>query len=884
MGPGRLRQSRETLSGRLGDPSSFLQHFRRLHTLRIAVREQQRAAPLPSLLREYSDLAEFCLSGLLEEVTAEMHRDHGEPWLEADDRRAELLVLGLGKLGGRELNLFSDIDLIFVCEGKGHCRKNGRRTQYSNTAFYNQVVRTFCQRAQKRTEAGMLFHVDLRLRPEGESGPLVPTLEAFLQYYFGRGQPWERMALLKARRVHGSPEMENEFTETLHSFRYPRFAPPHLSAEVAFLKERTEKEIVGTTALREDIKNGRGGIREIEFIVQVLQLLHANRLPFLQTPNTREALEQLRRYEILPPEDAEALATSWEFLRRTENLLQLREEKPVHRLPDGPADRERLAKLLGFDEGPTFVKELSSARERVRARYAELFPRQEKKPLQEEWLALFSGRPVPGKLQPRLAAWFGEREKEGEDALRSLATDQPNRPVTREEISLFVDLTEAFAETLTETADPVRALRRIASFANAYGARREFLRTCREHPHFFHLLALLFDRSSFIHQLLCRFPFIMEELLRRTGRRRKSVTDQRKDLRLGPEKEFADWLWLFVKAEQVRIVGNQLLGFDSRPEMEAQLSDLAEAVCRECLRRLDVEKQVAVLAFGKFGGGELSPGSDLDLVLITPATPPASLLEPVRAFLRLLGHDRPPGRTFPVDLRLRPHGKDGPLLTGFERLRGYYLTKARDWEVQALVRARAVAGPESLCRRFADFRAEILFSPQSSRPPGMEFEDPTMRAPRLRAKLGSRDPVVCFKNAPGGLVDIELFAQHLARRFGASRPSLRVPRVRQLLAAVAETPALRRFAPLGKAYARFREIELALRRDAFRGMDELPVDDNEQQRLAHWLGCVDREALCGEIRNLLEENGTLLASPLPAPSSVSENPPPTLNREKGSSS
>ncbi|NBD38560.1 MAG: hypothetical protein GVY10_08330 [Verrucomicrobia bacterium] len=882
FGPGRLRQSREWLSARLPDSPCFLQHFRRLHTLRIALRERRESAALPSLLREHSDLAEFCLATLLEEVREASRQQYGDPWLEEADRCAGLLVLALGKLGGRELNLFSDIDLIFVCEGKGYCRKNGRRTHCSNTAFYCRLVRTFCQRAQRRTEAGLLFHVDLRLRPEGESGPLVPTLESLLQYYYGRGQPWERMALLKARRVYGSREMEHEFTETIHSFRYPRFPPPNLSAEVAFLKERTEQEIVGRTAMREDIKNGWGGIREIEFLVQVLQLLHGSRLPFLQTPNTREALEQLRRYEILPPGEARALVAAWEILRRTENLLQLQEEKPVHRVPGGREDRERLAGLLGFVDGKAFLEELKSAREVVHSHYGELFPRKDKNPLQEEWMALFSGRPVSGNLQPRLASWFGEREKEGEAALRSLATDQPNRPVTREEISLFVHLTGAFADTLPRTADPVRTLQRIASFATAYGARKEFLRTCREYPHFFTLLALLFDRSTFIHQLLCRFPFIMEELLRRTGRRRKTVRDQLDDLAHGPEKEFPDWLWLFVKAEQVRIVGNQLLGFDSRSAMEAQLSDLAEAVCRECLRRLGIEEQMGVLAFGKFGGGELSPGSDLDLVLISPGPPTESLKEAVRTFLRLLGHDRTPGSTFAVDLRLRPHGSDGPLLTSFERLRTYYARKAQDWEVQALVRARIVAGPLSLRRQFSEFRHSLLFSPQAYRPPGKDFEDPAMRKPRLREKVGSRDPVRCFKHAPGGSVDIELFTLHLARHFGAFLPALRVPRVRQLLAFIAETPALSAFAPLQKTYARFREIELALRRDSFRDVHELPANAAERDSLARWLDCENADALSAEIRHLLGKTRQLLASPLPDPRFFPQNPPPTFTSEKGS--
>ncbi len=882
FGPGRLQQSWPVFAGRFPDSPCRLQHFRRLHTLRIAVREHLAAAPMPSLLREYSDLAEDCLGRLLDDLLPEHRRQYGEPWLEDADRPAGLLVLAFGKLGGRELNLFSDLDLVFVCEGHGHCRKNGHCTHTGNTAFYARVVRSFCQRSQERTAAGMLFHIDLRLRPEGESGPTVPSLGAVLQYYYARGQPWERMALLKARRVYGSREMEHEFTETLQPFRYPRYAPPNLSEEVAFLKTRTEKEILGAAALHEDIKSGQGGIREIEFVVQTLQLWHASRLPFLQTPETEGALRQLRRYGILPEDDAQALLGAWGFLRRIENLLQMQEEKPVHRLPATKTGREALAVLLGFSGETAFMRELKMRRDAVRRHYEALFPRRHENPLQEEWLALFSAKTIHGSLRRRLLSWFGNREKEGEKALRNLANAQPGRPVTREEISLFAHLTEAFGEVLPRTADPVQALRRVASFAQAYGARREFLHTCQENPHFFTLLALLFDRSSYLHQLLCRFPSIMEELLQRVGRRRKSVQDQEEDLRLGPDNDFAAWLWLFVKAEQVRIVGNQLLGFDSRAGMEEQLSDLAEAVCREGLRRHGLEEKVGLLAFGKFGGGELSPGSDLDLVFIATHPPEEGISGRIRSFLRLLGHDHPLGRTFSIDLRLRPHGKDGPLLPGFARFRQYYLTKARDWEVQALVRSRPIAGPASLRKAFGQFRHKLLFASPSSRPPGKAFEDPTMRSPRLREKVGRREPVLCFKNAPGGLVDLELFAQYVARRLGAAIPALRVPRVRTLIAAIAAEPSLSSCAPLQEAYARFREIELALRRETFTDTDQLPADPEQQGRLARWLGHDSWDDLHAEIAELLAANQERLASPLPTPSSFNHSSVSDDNPEQAS--
>lgn len=862
FGPGRYAQNRELFEADCPAEAAPLNAFRRLHSLRILLRQCLHAAPMDSLLREISDLADHTLSRHYETVLQQHIERFGQPWDEQTDRPAGCILIGLGKLGGRELNFFSDVDLLFCFSGAGFTRRGTRPTRLRNREFFHKVASAFCQRVQQTTPSGQLYRVDLRLRPDGDQGPLVPSLDGMMRYYYERGQTWERLCLLKARRIAGPRELAHEWQEMLQQFRYPRFAPAHYAEEVALLKSRTEQEGRQSAHPARDLKNGQGGIREVEFFTQTLQLIHGARFPFLQTPSTMEALRQLGRYELLPHADAHNLRHAYAFLRRIENLLQAREEMPVHHLPADPESESALAQCMALPESTPWTGLLQQHRARIHQHFNDLFPREPRQQLKEDWLALFSDKPVGPHLSELLRKWFGQRHRQGEQALRALATDRPGRPVSREELTLFANMADPFSDAFARCADPVRTVRRIAAFVETYASRRQFLQTGQQHPHFIRLLALLFDRSSRVFEILRRQPAIMEELLTRAGHRHLDTEAQLKAIRLGPAHDFPAWLRLYLNAEFVRILGNELLEIDPLPALQAQLTALAEAACRALLKALHPDCPLLLVALGKFGTRELTPGSDLDVLALSPDSLPsheaASALQDLARNLA--------GSGFRLDLRLRPHGEDGALAISLDRFRHYYRHEAMDWERHLLTRARPFAGPSDLLQAFTREHARLLyhdpaFRPTAQHPP----EDPDLRRRRLAEKLPSDQPHRSLKHAPGGLLDLELQIALLCRRHGHAVPRLQQPASAGLLPTIAQAGLLTRekAQTLLQNYRFLRHLQLCLRRDAFAPVDQIPASSEDQHRLARWAGLPSAEHLLSEVRQRLAQNLAAFPSPLP---------------------
>jgi glutamate-ammonia-ligase adenylyltransferase len=842
FGSVRIEQAWEDWRGAHADRWEALRRFRRLLALRVALREVNGLAPVEDTLAEVSHLADFCLRMVFRATIDDAAARLGAPWDEVNDRPAQWCVLGLGKLGGGELNFCSDVDLILLMDGDGHCRRDGRPARLHNREFYNRAFQEAVQVIQARTAEGFLYNVDLRLRPEGAAGPLVPTLNAIVNYYFTRGQTWERLALLKARRITGDRDLAGEFLEMVHSFRYPRYAPASLAQDVAVMKKRTENEVVGSGALDRDVKSGFGGIREIEFFVQVLQLLNASRFPFLQTGATLEALRQLERYELVDPETCAALREAYVFLRLVENRLQMAEEKALHAIPPAGPARAALAASLGFAKVAEFDQTVRRHRDRVRGVYAQLFPDTPRGDSQADWQAFFTAGAYPDAVRAEVESWFGA-DPAAPDGLRALVLGDQGG-LTREHLALFHNLALNFPDTLAPLANPLGTLDRLNRFARQYGARKAFLKSCSLNPNLFKILCLLFDRSRFIHELLCLHPEIIEELLSYAGRQVKEAPDLLAEMRLGPRDEgSADWLWIYVKAEQVRIAINGLMEVCDAAESERQLSALAEAALIHCLGAADPDGMLAVVGLGKFGSREITLGSDLDLLVLGPPGSGAEGARRVQALLRLLGHAHSHGKMFEADLRLRPHGQDGPLVTTLDALRAYHQGSAGFWEVLMLTRARPVAGNPELCAAFSAWRDELLFG---GPPPGPDkwAEMDAVRARVQREKVNPLAPECSFKACAGGLLDIEFCAQRHVLQHGRAVPALRATATRGQLDGMAAALPERAAAveSLRAAYDYLRALELALRRDSNSGVSEIPSDAAAQAPLARWMGFADRDA------------------------------------------
>ncbi len=822
-----------------------LRQWRRLMSLRIAYRSVNGLAPEKTITEELSRLAEFCLRRCWGLALRRWIAHYGEPSDDDLTRPARASVLALGKLGAEELNFSSDIDLVFIYEGEGTCRRGGQPSPHSTIEFYTRVAETTCGYLSRQTPAGFLFRVDTRLRPEGAAGPLVRSTVAMESYYALAGQIWERLALLRARPVAGDLSLGAELLESLHAFRYPRRPPPSLLFEIAAMKTRTERERAGASGLERNVKLGPGGIREIEFIVHALQLLHAGNFPFLQTHSTEAALSQLARYDLLPSKDAAFLIEAYWFLRQVEHRLQMREEAQIHELPEDDSIMGAIAVHLGFSNALSFETQLKALRARVRGLYSELFPRQTgAEDAFESWWQFFTEAAVPPSVKRQLQRWFGPWE-EGANALRSFVCGSAPGILTRAQVERFQHLAERFDTLMGELSQPLVALHRLARFAERYGPRSQFLKSCADEPDFLRVLCYLFDRSTHIHDLLCRRPELFDEVLRpQILRHRKTPEALRSELCEGPSEAaaFRDWLPRYVQAEQVRYAIGELLGLWSLPDLERCLTDLADAAVGEALRRTGMENRLLVVALGKYGGEELTFGSDLDLLLVAAGPDAAAEDEGARRMLELIRGGDPLSKAFEVDLRLRPYGEAGPLVTTLAAFDRYHESAAQVWERQLLTRARIVAGPAALKGLFRQRVDRLIY--HKPLPPDAEAEIWQMRL-RLERE---RDHVVpierAFKIAAGGMMDGEFLVQIYQLRFGASQPWLRLPHTRSMLLEL----GARKLIPTESAgcllqnYDFLKRIETHLRRDQNRPVTTLPPCGRELAPLAHWLGFATAES------------------------------------------
>lgn len=860
---------------RTEDRLGALRRWRRLMSLRLAYRDVNGLAPTSVTVGELSRLAEFCLRECLFVATDRWTRRYGEPWDDESGRPARFCVLGLGKLGGQELNFSSDIDLIYLYEGEGHCRKEGQAGVFANVEFFTKVAETITTLLQAQTADGFLFRVDVRLRPEGAHGPLVRSFTGLENYYAAAGQTWERMALIKARPVAGDLALGAELLESLHAFRYPRHPPPSLLAEVAAMKVRTEQEVVGAETLTRDVKSGRGGIREIEFITQAFQLLHAGRYPFLQTHATTAALDQLVRYGLMPAAEAAFLAEAYWLLRRVEHAIQMREERRTHTLPAGGAELAAVARAAGFATVADFGTRLETVRTRVRRIYEELFRGEAADTAFQEWWDFFTSNQPPAPVQARLARWLGPG-KEAAAEMRQFVCGDGGHQVNRELVVRFQHLAVSFDEIMPQLARPVATLRRIARFAERYGTRQQFFNGCAANPQLFRVLALLFDRSTFIYELLGAHPEILEEVLRpEILRKRKDAAALAEDLASGPTtaNESAAWLWLYVKAEQVRYAIGELLGYLTIEEVETSLSLLADAVLIHLARKLDPRDRLLLVALGKYGGSELTFGSDLDLLVVGRDPDAAAGESDVREMRTLLRHGGPLGAVFELDFRLRPHGDAGPLVTTPEVLRTYHAGgSGQPWERQLLTRARVVVGPPDLAADFRSLAADLVYHRPLS-----ESDAAALWAMRRRVEL-ERDvvspPERAFKTGAGGLVDFEFLVQLLQMRHGADHPELRLPGTRRGLRALAAAGLLPPTAAgrLLDNYNFLKRIEILLRRDANKGVSVLGAADDERAAVARWLGFADGERFWAEHCRRLAETRRLVLEFLPPGAHSAQRP------------
>src|SRR6266480_4784749 len=426
---------------------SALRFWKGREMTRIAVRELANVASLEETTGELSQVAEICIRNVFEHWNTELRQQYGSP-------KAKFAILALGKLGGGELNHSSDVDLLFLYSEEGQLTPH-----ISYHEFFNRLGEKILETFSTRHPAGSLFRVDLRLRPEGSAGPLARSLDSMENYYAGFGETWERLALIKARAIAGSRELAYEFLRQHQPFIYPKSASPDLLDEIASIKHRIERDIVGADKLERDVKLGRGGIREIEFIVQTLQLIHGARHPFLQEPSMLKALRALRELDLLPREEVLTCDNTYRFLRRVEHRLQIEAEQQTHVVPRDQAALRRLALSLRFSSSEDFTTVLHERMRAVRPIFERIIsktPATPAEPLEANHLEIFTD-------QKRAAKAFTD--------LAQSAAGFHIAPRTRQ---IFGKLRPVLVGWLAKAADPDATLNQFVRFVEAYGLRSLF--------------------------------------------------------------------------------------------------------------------------------------------------------------------------------------------------------------------------------------------------------------------------------------------------------------------------------------------------------------------------------------------------------------------------
>ena len=804
---------------------SGLRRFKQREMLRIAARDLARVGEVVEITREISDVADVCLNAVWQVCRRQFAGRTGEPWhQDAAGRwqRTEFCVLGMGKLGGQELNYSSDVDVLFLYADEGEVFKEPpgntkQRATMANHRFFNKLAETFIAEVSRVTPDGMLFRIDLRLRPEGDTGPLCRALGSYENYYAQWGQTWERMMLIKARGVAGDAGLAAEFLELIQTFRYPPSINTDVLREVAAIKDRIEKEIVGADEMERNVKLGRGGIREIEFIAQSLQLLHAGRLPFLQTAQTLPCLAKLAQYKLLADEEARQLDVAYRFLRDVEHRLQMEENQQTHTIPADRPAQLRLARLMDFKSLAAFESALQKHTGNVRRVYDRLLkvelPRAsgglppEFAGAEEEWKKLLAAHSF---RDPETAFRLLQEFAEGPGyVLVSARTTELARQLIPKFLARCPNPAAGGGKPVAQSrpfelripnsdlrlSDPDRVLTRLDSFVSAYGTRAPLLELWSNNPAVFDLMLLLFDRSEFLAEVAIRTPDLIDDLI--VGgrlRQRKTAPEIFKDLRHGlADADQFLWLRRYHEAEQMRLGLRDILGLVDFEQNLAELSALADACLQYALEVVMRKNKIktppfVIIGLGKLGGREIDYGSDLDIVFVTdgPARALPKLQRLAVEVMELLSRRTEQGMVFHTDARLRPDGEKGLLVNTLAAYENYYRQRARLWEIQALVRMRPVAGNLALGVKFQALAATLTnFGSAEHRLGGLSGRVGDRRSAlpecftpdwkkeihQMRRRIeNERTPTgqdnLAIKTGRGGLMDAEFIAQALCLEHG----------------------------------------------------------------------------------------------------------------------
>jgi len=856
-----------------------LRRLQRRELLRIAARDLMGVAALEETTRDLSTLADLLAAACLRICGEEVHRRFGIP-MSADrparqttggqarqttGGQAQFLVVAMGKLGARELNYFSDIDLMFLWSGEdettGGTDGKPARPGIGNLAFSTKLAEELLSSLSRPTEEGWLYRVDMRLRPFGSSGPLVTSFEAFLTYMESWSEPWERQALIKARPVAGDEELASRFSRFCEQFVYSKAMDGTDLAELRDVKRRAES---AARAAGLNVKEGAGGIRDIEFTVQLLQLVGGTENPSLRERATLDALRALSQTKLLSKKQADALSRSYCFLRNLEHRLQMAEELPLRTLPTDEAALDVLGKTMGYRTEPAqrLTRDFRAHTRRVRGICEKIAARVAPSDLSAESERIAQSIAEGASIEQMNAALgrYGFADvKAAAVNLRLLAFGPGHVHLPGRRRRAFLRIAPDLLDKMSASPDPDMALQNLERFASASGDRVAFLKMLYDNPAGVQALARMLGTSPLLAGGLARNPEILGWLVDPSALgRQKSRDEMESELRerLGAcasWEEKLNALRRYKRREMLRIGARDLAGLADVTGVMQDLTCLAEASLELALELSSEELRAhgqagapampaaafAVVALGKLGGQELHYSSDLDVVFVfgDEGAAEAHLFSRLaERVIRAMTQLTEEGYDFKVDPRLRPEGGAGPLARSLEAYRAYFAETMEAWERLALVRARPVAGDKALGKRLVDAAHQVIFA----RPLTQEELDEVRHLKRRieRELSTAAADTIDFKLGPGGMSDVEFTVQLLQLQNGHRAESLRGGGTLAALAELREAGAISEpdARELESAYIFLRRAQDRLQLMHEEPAANLPVASREAVRLARSLG------------------------------------------------
>ncbi|MFC3106928.1 bifunctional [glutamate--ammonia ligase]-adenylyl-L-tyrosine phosphorylase/[glutamate--ammonia-ligase] adenylyltransferase [Undibacterium arcticum] len=799
----------------LPQPLPLQRAMRRLRNLLVASlieRDLAGRADLAEVVDTMTGFADFAIRTHLDALHAEMTAAHGTPIGEESGQPQQLIVLGMGKLGGGELNVSSDIDLIFVYPEDGETRTdNPEQRQLSNHEFFVRLGKKFIAALSEITEDGFTFRVDMALRPNGASGPLVASLNMVEEYLIVQGREWERYAWCKARPVTGNPADIVLLEAIVRPFVYRRYLDFGAIDAIRNMHAQIRAEVGRQERLHPDrsnnVKLGRGGIREIEFLAQVFQLIRGGRDASLRDRSTRAILRVLADKQLLDVDVVQQLLGSYTFLRNLEHRLQYLEDAQTHALPVSDSDRLTVAQMMGLADVASLLTALEAHRTFVAAQFDAIFSdktadgscgrgddrrhgneRDSDRAIDTHHHDQVSGTDQREAIEARLGA-LGFDEPHAA-AQRLLATLQSPRLQSLPEASrnrLVALINAALPQIAGSSKTGPTTLARLLDFLEAIARRSAYLSLLTEYPHTLGRVIRMISASGWAAKYLTNHPILLDELL--DHRTLQATPDwpafacelqQHLDAAAGDTERQLDILREMHHAQLFRLLAQDLEGGLTVERLADYLSALADtmvaATVQAAWRAIPNHHreipQFAVIAYGKLGGKELGYASDLDVIfLFDDDDPEAPFLyaKLAQRFITWMTSHTSAGILFDIDTALRPDGASGMLVSSVTAFERYQTTSAWVWEHQALTRARFCSGDASIGARFEQIRDTVLRTPRD--PAELKRDVLAMRR-KMRDAHPNRSTLFDLKQDSGGMIDIEFIVQLLVLQHAPQYPAL----------------------------------------------------------------------------------------------------------------